>query len=185
MNNPYYFTDKNSKTGFKITLDRHNIIHANSLLTIIPIYPDFGIVFRYNDKILQEMGTVYARLINQYMFKEHKFFSASFYKINEEDQRSDEIELFIYLNTNHNLTAFGINEIDVKPQLEHQIQIQGTKKSGWIFDRNKSMKIRFHKTCESNDSNYAKTLSRTHAMLNTESNDKYCFMVEISRSSFL
>ena len=131
------------------------------------------------------MATIYARLINQYMFKEHELFSASFYKINEEDQRSDEIELFICLNTNHNLTEFGINDIDVKPLLEHQIQIQGTKKSGRIFDRNNSMKIKFYKTGESNGSNYAKTLLRTNAMLKKESNDKYCFMIKISRSSSL
>ena len=89
------------------------------------------------------MATIYARLINQYMFKYHIIFSASFYKINEEDQRSDEIELFISLNINNNLTETDINSIDVKPQLEHQKQVQETKESGWIFDKITSMKIRF------------------------------------------
>ena len=41
------------------------------------------------------MATIYARLINQKKFKYHILFSASFYKIIEEDQRCDEIELFI------------------------------------------------------------------------------------------
>ena len=72
-------------------------------------------------------------------------FSFSFYKINEEDQRSDEIDLFNNLNINHNLTETDIGNIDVKSQLEHQIQIQETAESGWIFDRIKSMKIRFYK----------------------------------------
>ena len=43
------------------------------------------------------MATIYAWLINQYKFQYHILFSASFYKINEEDKRSDEIELFITL----------------------------------------------------------------------------------------
>ena len=33
LNNPYYFTNKNLKTGFKINLDSHNIEHAYSILT--------------------------------------------------------------------------------------------------------------------------------------------------------
>ena len=49
------------------------------------------------------MATIYARLINQYEFKYHILFSASFYKIKEEDQRSDEIELFINLNNTNKL----------------------------------------------------------------------------------
>ena len=91
------------------------------------------------------MATIYARLINQYKFKYHILFSASFYKINEEDQRSDEIELFINLKINNNSTETDINNIDVKSQLEHQIQVQETKESGWIFDKINSMKIRFKK----------------------------------------
>ena len=43
MNNPYYFTDRNLKVGFKITLDSHNINHANSKLSITPNHPEFGI----------------------------------------------------------------------------------------------------------------------------------------------
>ena len=50
------------------------------------------------------MATIYARLISQYKFKCHMLFSASFYKIKEKDQRSDEIELFINLNITSNLT---------------------------------------------------------------------------------
>ena len=148
MINPYYLIDENLKIGFKINLERHNINHANSLLNIIPNFPDIGIETRYINKILKEMATIYSKLINQYKFKYHKLFSASFYKINEEDQRSDEIELFINLNINNNLTETDINDVDVKSQLEHQIQIQETKESGWIFDKINSMKIRFYKTGE-------------------------------------
>ena len=124
-------TDENLKIGFKNNLESHNINHANSLLNIEPNFPDIGIETRYIKKILKEMATIYARLKNQYKFKYHILFSARFYKINEEDQRSD--DLFINLNINNNLTETDINNIGVKSQLEHQIQIQETKKSGWIF----------------------------------------------------
>ena len=44
--NPYCFIDENLKIGFKINLESHNIIHANSILTITPNFPEFGIEFR-------------------------------------------------------------------------------------------------------------------------------------------
>ena len=80
--------------------------------------------------------------------KYHILFSTSFYKINEEGQRSDEIKLFINLNVNQKLSESDINNIDVKSQREHQIQFQETKESGWIFDKINSMKITFNKTVE-------------------------------------
>ena len=120
------------------------------MLSITPIYTDFGIETRYIEKNLKEMATIYARLINQSKFKNHILFSASFYKINEEDQRSDEIELFNNLNINQILTESDIRNIDVESQLEHQIQIQETKESGWIYDKISSIKIRFCKTGELN-----------------------------------
>ena len=60
-------------------------------------------------------------------------FSTRFYKINEEDQRSDEIEFSFNLNINHNITENNINDIDGKSQLEHQFQIREPKESGWIL----------------------------------------------------
>ena len=131
MINPF-FIDEILKIGFKCNLESHNVTHANSLLKIIPIYPDIGIETRYINKILKEMDTIYARLINQYKIKKHIIVWASFYKINDEDQRSDEIEFFINFIINKNFTETDINDIDVKCQLEHQIQIQETKESGWI-----------------------------------------------------
>ena len=128
------------------------------------------------------MATVYARLINQYKFKYHKLFSASIYKINEEDQRSDEIESFINLNIKNNLTETDIIKKDVKSQLEHQIQIQETKESGWIFDKINSMKIRFYKTGELNGSSYIKIPLRTNALINIKNEDKYCFIWSILAS---
>ena len=176
MINPYYFIDKNLKNGFKINLESHNIGHANSILTIKPKFSEFGIEYRYINKIIKELSVIYARLINQYKFKYHTLFSASFYKINEEDQRNNEIELYINLNINHNLTESDINDIDVRSQLEHQIQNQEMKESGWIFDKINSMKISFYKTTEMNGTSYVKIPLRSNVILNIQNNDRYCFI---------
>ena len=69
MINPYYFIDENLKVGFKIILDSHNLHHTNSKLTITPYHPEFGIEFRYINKIMKELAVIYIRLINQYKFK--------------------------------------------------------------------------------------------------------------------
>ena len=130
MINPYYFIDENLRKSFKKNLQNHKFFHSNSLLNIEPNYPDKKIERRYVNKILKRMATFYARLINQYKYKYHKLFSASFCKNNEEDQKSDETELFKNLNNNKKLTGTDSDNIDVKSQLEHQIQLQETKESG-------------------------------------------------------
>ena len=182
MINPYYFIDKNLNIGFKINLESHNFSHANSILTITPKFPDFGFEFRYINKIVKELSVIYAKLINQYKFKYHTLFSASFHKIIEEDQRNNEIELYINLNINHNLKESDINDIDVRSQLEHQIQNQETKESRWIFDKINSMKISFYKTTEMNGTSYVKIPLNSNAFLNVQNNDKYCFIWSILAS---
>ena len=81
------------------------------------------------------MATIHARLKNQNKFKCFTIFSANFYEVIEEGQRSNEIELIINLNINNHLAENDILKIDIKSQIEHQIQIQGTKESDWIFDK--------------------------------------------------
>ena len=175
MINPYYFIDENLKNGFKINLGSHNFSHANSILTVTPKFPEFGIEYRYNNKIVKDLSVFYARLLNQYKFNCHTLFSASFYEINEEDQRYNEIELYINLEIYHKSTESDIDNIDIRSQLEHQIQIQETKESGWIFDKINSMKISFYKTVELNGTSYVKIPLRSNAILNVQNNDKYCF----------
>ena len=179
MINPYYFTDRALQTGFKINLDSHNLHHANSKLTIIPNYPEFGIEVRYINKILKELAVIYARLINQYKFKYQTIFSARFDKQDEDGQLLDEIELFVNLNMNYNITQSDIDNIDIKSPLEHQIQKQEMKDSGCRFDKINSMTIYFYKTIEMNGLNYVKIPLRTNAILNIENNDKYCFLWSI------
>ena len=122
MINPYYFTDRNLKVGFKINLDSHHINHAKSKLTIIPKYPEFGIEVRYINLIVKELSVIYARLINQYKFRYQTVFTAKIDKQDENNQVLDETELFNNLNINHNLTQTDINNIVVKFPLEHRIQ---------------------------------------------------------------
>ena len=179
MINPYYFIDETLKIAFKFNLESHNINHANSILTITPNLPEFGIDIRYINKIIKEFSVIYARLINQYKFKYHTSFSASFYKINEEDQRNNETELFINLKINHNITQFHIDIIDVRSQLEHQIQVEESKESG---DKINSMKRFFFKTGELNGSSYVKFPLRSSAISNIQKNDKYCFIWSILAS---
>ena len=179
MINPYYFIDKNLKIGFKINLESHNISHANSISSILPKFPEYGIEFRYINKIVKELSNIYARLINQYKFKYHTLFSASFYKINEEDQRDNHIEFYINLKNNNNLTESDIDNIDVRSQLEDQIQMQELKDSGWIFDKINSMKISFYKTTELDGTSYVKIPLRSNAILNVQNNDEYCFIWSI------
>ena len=76
------------------------------------------------------------------------------------------------LKINNNLTESDIDNIDVKSQLEHQIQVQETKESGWISDKIISMKISFYKTTELNGSSYVKNPLRSNAILNVQNNDK-------------
>ena len=78
MLDPYYFTDRNLKVGFKIDLDSHHINHANSKLTIVPHFPEFGNEVRYTNKILKKLCVSYARLLNQFKFKYQTVFSARF-----------------------------------------------------------------------------------------------------------
>ena len=108
------FTETNLKVGFKITLDSHHINHANSNLTIIPIFPEFGFDVFYSNKKMKEMSIIYARLINQYICKYQTVFSARFDKQEKDNQVSDETGLFINSNINHNLTRTDIDNIDVK-----------------------------------------------------------------------
>ena len=117
MINSYYFTDENLKVGSKINLVSHDNNRASSILSNIPISSDLGIETRYLNKVSKEVAPFYARLTNQPKNKYHSSFSASFYKINEEDQRRDEIEIFIYLNINQNLTESDSINIDIKSQL--------------------------------------------------------------------
>ena len=72
--NPYYFIDRNLKTGFKFNLKNRNFNHATSVSTNTLNVWEFGIEPQYFNKIMKETVTVYARIINQNKFIYHTFF---------------------------------------------------------------------------------------------------------------
>ena len=109
--------------------------------------------------------------------KYHIIFSASYYKINAEDQRIDETELFFNLKVNHNLTEIGNHDHDDRAQLDHQIE--ETKDSGEILDKIISTKVRFYENDELNGASYDKTSLRSNANLNIENKDENCFLWSI------
>ena len=104
------------------------------------------------------MATVYARLKSHYMFKYQTVFSARFDKQNEDNQRSDETELYINQNVNHNLTKTDLDNINVRFALEEQIQFQEMKDSRGRLDKFNSMTKYFYQTGELNASSYVKSL---------------------------
>ena len=130
-------------------------------------------------KVMRELFVICARLLNQFKFKYQPVFSARFDKEDEKNQVLDETEKFNNLNINHKLIETDINNIDVKSQLEHQIQFQETKASGWKFDKINSMAMSFYKTCEMNGRSFVKNALRSAAILNTENDDKFCFICSI------
>ena len=145
MINPYYFTDGVLQIRFNVTLESHHNNHANSKLKIKPNYAEFGIEVRYIKKIIIEICVSYARLKDQYEFKKQSVLSTRFDKQNEDNQVSDETELFINLNINQNSTETDLDNFDVKSPLEHQIQAREMEGSGWRFVKINSMTVNFYK----------------------------------------
>ena len=54
------------------------------------------------------MAIFYARLIRHHNFNYHILFSASFYIVNDEHERSDETDLFSKFNIKHIITKTDI-----------------------------------------------------------------------------
>ena len=106
-------------------------------------------------------------------------FSARSGKQDEDDWALDGNELRNTLNVNRNLTETHIDKIDVKTQLEQEVQNQETKDSGWRFDKTNSRTIYLYKTTELNALIWVRFLLRSSAILNNASDDKFCFFCSI------
>ena len=89
MINPSCFIDRALQVGFDITPESHHLNHGNSKIFIKPNYSEFGIELRYIDKIIKEMTSFYAKLIDQYEFKHETVFSARFDNQDEDNQVFD------------------------------------------------------------------------------------------------
>ena len=175
---PFYFTDRILNTEYNITLDNHQINYINTKITRKPNYLELD---KLNvNKLVLEKANTHAGKRNQYKFEDQILFSAMFDKRNEDDQVLDEVELYNGLNTNRKLTESYFDNIDVRSQLEEQIQNQQTEGSGWSFDKINLMTIYFFETTELNSSIYVKFPTRSSAILNIEMNDKFCLMDDIS-----
>ena len=164
MLNPYYFKDKEFYDFLKINLNSHHINHLNSKITISDITEYISIDIYLINRLVREMATIYAKLIPQFKFKYQCTFLAYFDKQDEENGIYDEVELFINLKMNHILTESDLKKINVKLDLENQIQQQEMKDSGWRFVKIISMTIYFYKTQELNGSSYVKIPIRSNAI---------------------
>ena len=79
------------------------------------------------------------------------------------------------MNIIHYLTETDIININVKSQLDHQIQIQEIKKVVGPLIKVNSMKLRLYKTDETNGSSYVKFPLRSFALKNIKIDDNFWF----------
>ena len=84
------------------------------------------------------------------------------------------------MNINRKLAESDLDKIDIRTPLEHEIQQQEMKGSGWRFDKINSRIINFYKTGEMISRSYVKVPLRSNAILNIGNDDKYCFFWSIS-----
>ena len=83
MLNPYYFKDQSFYDFLKINLDSHHINHLNSKITISSTAQPSHIDKIVINRIVNEMATIYAKLISQFKFKYQCTFLARFDKQDE------------------------------------------------------------------------------------------------------
>ena len=77
-----------------------------------------------------------------------------------------------------NLTQSDHDKIDINSQLQHQIEKQEMKDSGWRFDIINSMIIVFYNTGETNGRSFVKILLRSNAISNVEDDDKKLLLMD-------
>ena len=172
MINPYYFS-KRYESQYEVNLDRHHPNHLNSKITIKSKY-NLPVELLDLDNIFKEMAKIYGRLINQYKFKNQVFFLVIF----DKETRS-ELEQYISLEVNKNLTSGDIEKYDLGRKTFVLIENLEMKDSGWRFYKIASMTIYFYKIDELNGSSYVQIPLRSSAVLNIENDDNYCFLWSI------
>ena len=73
------------------------------------------------NKIVIEMSTIYAKLINHFKFKNQLTFLVLFIKYGEDNELLSEIELPITIFITHNLTQSEFDKIKIQWTLEIRI----------------------------------------------------------------
>ena len=91
--------------------------------------------------MVKKAANIHARLIDQYKFKYQTVFPSRFDKQDEVGQVLDKIELYINLKINQKITQSKNDIIDVRSQLERQIQNRKSTDSGCSIDKIKSMTV--------------------------------------------
>ena len=122
------------------------------------------------------MTSIYARLNIRFKHQYQTSFSARFDKQDENNQVLDDIEIYINLNINQNLTESDFVRFHIKSSLGNQVQKQESKYSGCRFDKIISRIFYFLKTNERICSSYVKVPLRSPAILIFENDDEYCFI---------
>ena len=69
FDNLFYFTNRGKKVAYDIIIDNHHDKHANSKITITSKVNTTGIEVILNNKTITEMSNLYAKFLNQYIFK--------------------------------------------------------------------------------------------------------------------
>ena len=156
-------------------IDNHADKVANSQITITSKISNIGIDINHNIVILKEMVDVYAKLLNQYKFKDQLTFLVILIKYGEDNEPISEVELPITLSITQNLKQSELDNINIRWNLEKRIQSVQMKESGWNFQKNNSMERSFHKFGELIGSSYVKIPVRLFAIKNIKNVDKHCF----------
>ena len=178
--NLFFFTDRLLKIAFDIKIDNHHDKHANSIISFTSNFNKIGVDIFHNNKIKIEMSKIFAKLMNQNIFKNQSTFFVIFNKYGENNDKISEKELPNISNITHILTQSELGIIYIQWTLDNRIQSKEMKKSGWNFQRNNSMKISFYKSGELNGSSDVKIPLGPSAFLNVKYDDKYCFFWSIS-----
>ena len=133
----------------------------------------------FADEIFKEMSHIYAKFINQYMFKYQLSFMTLFYKFEEDGDIRKKAEMSINLNMTNNLTQSEIDNTNIQWDLEARKQILEMQESGRVFQRVNSMTISYCNTGNMDGSSYVEVPLRSSAVLNIKKDDKYCFLWSI------
>ena len=128
---------------------------------------------------MEKMSLVYAKLMNQYIFKYQLTLLVLLHKHGEDFEITSETELPITLSITHKLTQSEIDIINIQWTLEKRLQSIEMEEPSWNFQRINTISILFYKSGELNGSRYFKIRSRSSAKFNIKGDDKYCFFWSI------
>ena len=133
----YFFPHKVIKSGNEPNLDSHHTNLIKSKSTITSKVSAIGKNHFFN--IVLQIVDIYAKLLNQYIFKYRTVSPVRFDKQDEDHQVSDKSRIYINSTNIQTSTRSGIDNIDFRSQIAKKNRKTETKpetkNSGWSFDR--------------------------------------------------